>query len=277
MPKPKVDEIKKLFRDKKTYGDDLVLDLGNGATMTLGDLRAYDDELEGGLQAEMKRQKDDLEQERGKVKKAAEEVANLYLAVEAREKELGKGPAKGREEDPFAELQSDPLAKVLKGFMDEVRGELKSTKGELEKVSKNLTQAGRTYMNDLVRGQYEGLRKDPDFSDEITLDGVFDYAVKRGLKREDGIPDVKEAYDRMVQPKRTERLVKEAEARGRKAAEEEQRRAAFMPPPGAVNSSIISPRDRMAGDPKQPPKTIREAVARAATDPTIFGFKNDVN
>jgi hypothetical protein len=32
----------------------------------------------------------------------------------------------------------------------------------------------------------------------------------------------------------------------------------------------------MAGDPGKAPKTIREAVARAAKDPTIFGFKDTV-
>lgn len=268
-------DVKKLFRDRKTYGDDLTIDLGNGASMTLGDLRAYDEAMGGDLKKQMQAEKDNLEKERGKINKAAEEVASLYLQLEDQKKTL-TNTRKPEADDPFVSLEGDPLAKVLKGFMDEVRGELKSTRSDMEKVSKNLTQAGRTYMNDLVRGQYESLRKDPDFSDDLTLDGVFDYAVKRGLKREDGIPDVKEAYERLVQPKRQERLVKEAREQGRKEYEEEQRKAAFMPPPGSFGNHI-GPRDAMKGDPKAAPKTIREAVARGANDPTIFGFKDTVN
>jgi hypothetical protein len=269
-------DINKLFRDKKNYADDLVIDLGNGASMSLGDLRAYNDAMGGDLKKQMQAEKQLLEAERGKVNKAAEEVANLYLQLEEKQKTLGNQPInRGKDDDPFATLEGDPLAKVLKGFMDEVRGELKSTRSDLEKVGKNLTQAGRTYMNDLVRNQYDSLRKDPDFSEDMTLDGVFDYAVKRGLKREDGIPDVREAYDRMIQPKRQERLIKEAKAEARKELELEQQKAAFMPPPGSFGQHI-GPRDSMKGDPKQPPRTIREAVARGASDPSIFGFKDSV-
>lgn len=269
-------DIKKLFRDRKTYADDLTIDLGNGATMTLGDLRAYDEAMGGDLKKQMQAEKEKLESERGKVNKAAEEVASLYLQLEEQKKTIGNGGGKPNVEDPWQSLEGDPLAKIVRGMKDELLNELKSTKAELESVKKNLGQAGRTYMNDLARNQFDSLRKDPDFSDDITLDGVFDYAVKRGIKREDGIPDVKEAYERMVAPKRQERLVKEAKEQGRKEYELEQQKAAFMPPPGSFGQHI-GPRDAMKGDPKQPPRTIREAVARGASDPSIFGFKDSVN
>ena len=269
-------DLKKLFKDKKTFADDLTIDLGNGATMTLGDLRAYDEAMGGDLKKQMKLEQDKLEIERGKVNKAAEEVASLYLKLEEDKKAMGNLPNRSVEQDPWKELEGDPLAKVVKGLKDELLGELKFTKAELEQVKKNLGQAGRTYMNDLVRNQYDQLRKDPDYTDELSLDNVFDYAVKRGIKREDGIPDVKEAYERLVAPKRQDRLVKEAKEAGRKEYEEEQRRAAFMPPPGSFGQHI-GPRDAMKGDPKAPPRTIREAVARGANDPSIFGFKDTVN
>lgn len=269
-------DIKKLFKDKKTYADDLTIDLGNGASMTLGDLRAYDEAMGGDLKKQMEREKALLEAERGKINKAAEEVAGLYLQLEEQKKAMGGKPSAKVDDDPFASLEGDPLAKVVKSLKDELLGELKSTKAELEQVKKNLGQAGRTYMNDLVRNQYDQLRKDPDYSDDLSLDSVFDYAVKRGIKREDGIPDVKEAYERLVAPKRQDRLVKEAKEAGRKEYEEEQRRAAFMPPPGSFGQHI-GPRDAMKGDPKAPPRTIREAVARGANDPSIFGFKDTVN
>src|SRR5262249_33778815 len=131
MPKKTANglDIKQLFKNKKDFADDLTIDLGNGATMTLGDLRAYDVEMGGELQAQMQRDRDALEKERGKVSKAAEEVAQLYLKVEEEKKALSNHSARQRqEEDPFAALEGDPLAKVLKGFMDEVRGDLKSTK-----------------------------------------------------------------------------------------------------------------------------------------------------
>src|SRR4029077_18364684 len=170
-------DIKKLFRDRKTYADDLTIDLGNGASMTLGDLRAYDEAMGGDLKKQMESEKLSLEKERGKINKAAEEVATLYLKLEEEKRTLGNQPNRGRvEDDPFASLADDPLAKVVKSLRDEILGELKSTKNEVEQVKKNLTQAGRTYMNDLIRNQYDGLRKDPDFSDDVTLDGVFDYA-----------------------------------------------------------------------------------------------------
>lgn len=275
MAKKPKNEIVELFKNKSKFSDELVIDLGDGASMTLGDLRAFNDEMGGSLAEQMKTEKAKLDAERSKVTKAAEEVANLYLNLEEEKKKLS-ATKPVINEDPWTSLADDPLAKVMKGFMEEVRGELKSTKDELGKVTKNLSEAGRTYMNDLARNQFESLRSDPDFSDEVKLDSLYDYAIKNGIKRSDGIPDLKKAFRDVTSERRTERLVKEASEKAVEAYKAEERKKAFMPPPGA-HSGPLSPRDSSAGDPKQPPRTIREAVARAAQDPTIFGFSDKVN
>src|SRR5215472_3194105 len=181
MPKKTKSEMEKLFKDSKTYSDDLVLDLGGGASLTLGELRQFNTETGGDLLKQVEAERLKLAEDRGKVQKASEEVANLYLALEDQKKKIAQNkPAAAA--DPLADLMStDPLAKLVAEMREENKRNYDLLKGELEKTNKNLIQAGRTYMNDYAQTEFEKIKSDPDFDSDINLDGVFDYAVKRGL------------------------------------------------------------------------------------------------
>lgn len=278
MPKKLPVDLSKVFNDKTGFPDDYSITLPNGAELTMADLRAWNEESGGALKAEMakvSKEWDKIKAEQEKVTKASQSVAQMFLDLEEQKKQLAHQP-QGHRADPFDELvESDPLAKHVKAIRDEVKAQMDALREENKKLYKSMGQMGQTYMNDLARAEFDHLRNDPDFSSDLTLEGVFDYAVKQGIKRSDGIPDVKRAYEQLTAPKRQERLTKEAVSKAREQWEEEAKKSALgMPPKGMPNQGFGPMRGPSSvGDMNKPPRNLREAIARGAQDPTIFGFQ----
>lgn len=255
-----------LFKDKNKFPDDLTFKVGDDE-MTLGVLRAYNDNASGALVTELEKQKKDLRVEQEKVQKAASEVANMYVQLEDQRKKLKAEPVR-QDKDPLEEFVDDPIAgqiaKQLKDFRDEVKRELTTIKDtELGKLNKAIAEMGVAYMNDRAQNEYESLADRNEYAPDLTLDSLYKYAVENNHVHKNRLPNLKKAYEELTAPKRQERAVKEAEERGMQKALDEQRKQAMMPRPGGVGQNGF---ERT----KNSPKSLDEAIAAAAGDVSIW-------
>lgn len=266
-------DFNKLFKDKDSFPDNSKITLGNGEVVELGVLRAYNDSMQGDLVKELNRQKAELQQEQLKVKRAADEVAKAYLKVQADKAALDAAPkpgSNGRELDPLQEAYDDPIAgavaRELKALRDEVRGNLKTLQEDkVAKLERAVQEMGLTYLNDRGYSQFEPLKADKDFPADLTYDELYQYAVDRGFKEKNGIPNLKRAYEDKVSEKRQARLIKEAEERGAKKAEEKRQQELLLPRPSSAGIPGIA--ERAA---KGAPKNLNEAIAAASQDVEVW-------
>jgi hypothetical protein len=257
-------DFAKVFRDKTKYPDDFKLKMGD-EEIELGVLRAYNEQAGGDLVKELKAQQTALNADREKVNKAADEVANLYVAVQEEKTKLAKTPTSAS--DPYAELESDPLvggmAKLLRQQAADNAAATKAINEKLGLLEKNQAQIGVTYLNERANADFRSLENDPDFKDSgVTVNSLYQDAVKRGLKDANGIPDVRAAYRQATEDKRVARLVKEAEERGAQKFQEDQKMQNLLPKPG------FGPRPTGAEIPAY--KDINGALSAALKDPGIW-------
>lgn len=252
-----------IFRNKEKYPDTFKFKMGD-EEIELGVLRAYNEQANGDLVKELKAQQTSLNAERQKVNTAADEVAKLYVAVQ---EEKGKMSKTVDATDPYAEQEADPLvgglAKVMRQQAMQHAAEMKAISEKLGLLEKNQSQIGLTYLNERANADFKSLESDPDFKDSgLTVNQLYQDAVKNGLKDQNGIPDVRRAYKMATEDKRVARLVKEAEERGAQKFQEEQKMNNLLPKPG------FGPRTTGVETPSY--KDINGALSAAMKDPGIW-------
>lgn len=237
MPAPL--DFKKLFKDTEKYPDTMEIQMGD-QKMNLGVLRAWNTEHEGELVQELESRRKALQADSHKVDQARQEVANMYLDLEEQRRKLAASPEpkSGKEADPLAEYEQDPiaggLAKLVREQNQNYMAELKAIREENKKLIASQEKMGLAYMGDRARQDYASLAKEPDFDlkdSSLDINNLWKTALDNGYKDHAGIPDIKKAFKTLTEEKRTARLIKEAEERGRAAAADEARMSAMMPRP----------------------------------------------
>lgn len=261
-------DFKKLLTDKKAFPDDFKITLADGGEVSLSDLRAYNDSVGGELQKELERQRKELAAERTKIDKASSEIANMYVELERERAALPKVNS-NRVEDPLDQYRDDPIAQQLKAFRDDIRNQLTELKDkELKSLKQSIAEMGVTYLNDRARGEFAEISKDPDFSDDLTLEGLYKHAVDRGWKEKNGVPNLKRAYEDVIGPKRVERQIKEAKETAIREYEERKKAEALLPRPAGSGLRTGLPEGVKA------PKNLNDAINLAAQDASIWVGQN---
>lgn len=257
-------DFAKVFRDKTKYPDNFKLKMGD-EEIELGVLRAYNEQAGGDLVKELKAQQTALNADREKVNKAADEVANLYVAVQEEKGKLAKTPT--NTSDPYAELEADPLvgglAKLMRQQAADNAAATKAMNEKLGLLEKNQAQIGVTYLNERANADFKSLESHPDFKDSgLDVNTLYQKAVKEGFKDANGIPDVRHAFHIATEDKRIARLTKEAGDAAVTKFQEDQKMQNLLPKPG------FGPRPTGAEVPAY--KDINGALSAALKDPGIW-------
>lgn len=254
-----------IFKNRDKYPDNFKFKMGD-EEIELGVLRAYNEQENGALVKSLKEQQAGLNADREKVNRAADEVAQLYVGIQDEKAKLGKQTM--NTSDPYAELEADPLvgnlAKLMRQQSAENAAAQKAINEKLGLLEKNQSQIGITYLNERANADFRSLESDPDFKESgVTVNQLYQDAVKSGLKDANGIPDVRAAYRQATAPKREARLIAEAEKRGAEKFAEDQKMQNLLPKPG------FGP--RTTGEPGAPVyKDINGALSAALKDPGIW-------
>lgn len=245
MPKQ---DLKNLFSDKKSFPDTMEITLGNGATVTLADLRAYNDSVGGELQASYESKAANLNKEFQKVNAASERLAFIISEMQQGRlpedaEALGfklpapptdKRTTRGKGEE-FADYESDPYMKPLLNTVNELKTALSERDKKIESLTKNMSQASLTFINRELQREYEALpMKDlgDKVGDDLSLQNLTKYAVENNMLTRDKLPNIRRAFDDIAGPKLTEKRMKEAEERGYKKRDAELADS-MLPFPGA--------------------------------------------
>jgi len=256
MAKP---NFKQLFADRTKYSDDIKFTLGD-AEVTLGDLRAYDSEVGGELQKQLK----DLEARESKLQAASENVAKMWIDIEAQRKQLD-GTNKGTpgNDDPLAKYSKDEVFGPVVGYMRNVeegyKKQLGDLSGKLDSLTKSIAQMGATYMGDRASQDFSAIPEDdPVRPKDLTMDKLYKFAVENRIYDRNNLPDMKDAYKRLTSDARHAYELEQARAEERRKVQEELAEGAMLPRP---MSGLPALPEGM-----KPAANLQEAFSKAATD-----------
>lgn len=267
-PAKKVD-FAKLFADRNALADDTVVKLGD-AEVTIGDLRAYDEARGGELAAELKRQQDQLKTDQAKLNAASENVAKLYIELEAARKQLPTGtPATTAVTDPYANYESDqvfgPLVKALRSEQSSHKSALEALTANVDKIAKSVAAMGTTYMGDKAARDFADLmaKDDPVRPKDLSLDSLYRTAMERRILDSNNLPDIKRTYNELTRDARHAHELEQARADERAKVAREAAEGAMLPRPG---TGPFGPRPATG----EAPKNLNDAFAKASNDRELW-------
>ena len=237
MPAKKLD-FATLFKDTKAFPDDFVIKLGDN-DVTMGDLRAYDVERGGELQAELQRQQAQLAEDQRKLQTASERVAKTFIDLEREKASLASngGTHQPSAADPMAAYENDqvfgPMLKYVRSVESTISSNLKQQNEKLETLVKSIGQMGVTYMGDKAASDFKAImqRDDPVRPANLTLDTLYKLAVEGRHLDRNNLPDLNAAYDTLTRDARHKHELEQARADERTKIERERQEAAMLPMP----------------------------------------------
>ena len=166
---------------------------------------------------------------------------------------------------------NEKLAKLSK--LDDIEKGLQKKDQEIQGLTKFISDFGEVFMSN---NQKQSFQMIPDRDPEITFEQAFQEAQKNELYDDAykarnpnfRIPDVTKGYEKLVGPRKMEKLLKQAredgEKLGRETALRESRNQTFFPPP--PSSSALG----NAGNSQ--PKNMDEAFRELSNDPNLNKF-----
>jgi len=211
--------LKEVLADRQTYADGLVWQLGNGVSVTLGQLRSLDGDRQSAITtAEQKLATDRaaLDTSLAEHKRAQTNAANLYStlnqAVEAIrvgryddpavKQLLGNTPViapngtPAGTPDPFAALAAlerdsllGPVVTAIKAISEQARKANDAVNGNLT-VQKKMAE---NYMNGVLEDRYDRLVP-TDKQTKYSLENLIIHAVKANQFYSDTTPNIRWAY-----------------------------------------------------------------------------------
>lgn len=265
-------DLKKLFTDKTAFPDDMEITLGNGATLTAADLRAYDAASGGALKAEMLKQQNELKTRETELNKAALEVANLYASLtngkvpDGIESIAGvkvpKGAPKGKPEGTTDDdLKNDPYIRPVLEMLEGLKNTIEELKTkELQPLKTQLAGASTAFMNRELQREFSQLPV-KEFGDEppadLSLKGLIEHALKNGLYTEDRLPNISRAFNDKYGSVLVDRRIKAAEQAGIEKGKKEA-------------LTTMMPRPNMGGGPPPPPTGVKVVDTKGKNREQIF-------
>lgn len=285
MPKP---DFKNLFTNKKDFPDDFQITLANGAVVTMGDLREYNDAVGGDLAKEFKAKEADLVKRSRTVEAATNRVAHIITELQNGRipddaAELGiKLPAKRaavaaddrNNSDPFAAYENDPYVQPLLSEMRRLQGVVDNfQKTQVEPLKRSLGEASLAFINRESQRVYDALpfkELGDKVGDEFSLQNLMRYAVENNLMTRDKLPDIAESFNKLAGPKLTEKRLKDAEDRGYKRRDAEIADGLMMP--GAGGRGLPEPTGPKPVETKgkRADQILSEQLSNAAKDKELW-------
>jgi hypothetical protein len=258
-------DFKKIFANRDKYPDTMKFTLGDGAEVSLADLREYDASVGGDLRKELDRQRLELDADRTKVTEAGNRVAQMYVDLEAQRRALPVATTPNA--DPLAKYAEDevfrPVVQHMRQIEEGYKGELKSVTEKLDQVVRSISQMGATYMGDKALNEFSSLpANDPVRPPNLTLDSLYKYAVEQGVYDRNKLPDLREAYNKLTSDARHKHEITAAEQRGREAERQDRAENAMLPRPNGGMPALP--------EGFKPPINMQDAFARAATDKDLW-------
>lgn len=284
MPRKPIEEV---YRDSSIPDDrtlrDLMGDLGED--MTIGELRrAY-----RGFEQKIQQETETRRKEAEAWQKQQKEYEDIFRNASARIAELETGYADAvakignptvPQQDPWADLQNDPLAApVLKALeakigpalkkLADIESSIQQRDNQFSGLTNFVSRYGDVLLTETNRQAFNDIAdREPD----ITFEDAYQTAVKEelwndGYRAKDPnlkVPDVRKGYEKLAGPKKMEKMIQEAERRGREAALREARSQTFFPPRPSSSS--------LGNNPSSGPKNMEEAFRELSNDPTLQGF-----
>lgn len=295
-------ELSDILKDKAQYPDNLVWNMGNNVSVTLGQLRslsAAEQKRITDRDADLTKRQTELETESAKLKKAQTDTANVYVTLNTAVEAMKAGryndpvlvqlfgnmapnlPGLGNNQnadDPFralAALEQDnvlgPVVKVIKAVREEAQKAQKAVADNIEVQKKMAT----SYINGTLEDRYDRIVP-ADKQDKITLESLIRSAVAAQQFTSDNVPNIKWAYKqatagddaaaREVAIRADERKKLEAELAARGQGGGTGTGDIFVPQPQSFGLDV---HNRSGAAPK-PFASLDEAFKAAAADKDIW-------
>lgn len=268
--------IEDVYRDPSIPDDrrlaDLISELGDD--VTLADLRRAYRGFEKKIAEEAETRRKMEAQYQDVFSNAAARIQELEQGYSDVISRVGQ-PQGQNQVDPWTAQLDDPLAgPILKAVesklskLTELERGMKERDQKFDGLTKFLGSYGEALLMETQRQAFNSL---PDRDPEVTFEQAFDEARKSELwndtyRQKDPnlrIPDVTKGYERIHSPKKMERMLADAERRGREAALRENRNQTFFPPP---------PSSALGNTAGGTPKSMDEAFRELSNDPSFGGF-----
>lgn len=242
---------KEIISDKNKFPDDFALSMSDGNTLTLGELRAANDETNGAVLQQLTEREQKLAAGEGQLRSAQSVVAQLYeraMKLMPADDKGGDGTdgkpknkqqartviVDGEELDPNDPIFG-PVARRISQLESQISDMSKADKAELNNLKTALGQALKINLQDhydlqferLLPGLPEKARKD------LTLEKMIKHAQDNGHVDRAGRFDLRKSAKDIAAPFLEEERMTAAEQRGYKKAQDEQR-VANIPRPGGA-------------------------------------------
>lgn len=258
MPKT----LREILDDNTAFKDDVKFSLGEGVEATLGDLRALD-----------KARREELDGQAKVLDQAATAIAQLYEKAEAAAK--GAQPAQPAATAQPAQtgntdLENDPLFAPMFKQVRSLESKLNDFSSQFDKVPKTIESLVKLYENDRMQTVFESLADRPE---NLTVEGLAQYALDNGIKDRLNRLDLKRAYREMRRPdverQRAQQEYERGLQEGKKSAfVETAPKPRFSKPAAEANAkrpgSVRDAFDNMRGDNKLM-ADLNEALAGLST------------
>lgn len=243
--------LQDILADKKTYPDEQTLQLADGSTATLGELRS------GFLrQADYTNKTTALARERDEWTRQANEKAQALQTAEQKLMELAKqvvGPREQPTKDDVADLvQNDPVAGRLMAEITQLKNVLGQVTGHLKKKEEQEQQSVAASFEAQHRAVIAQIQK---FDPDVNVEELVDFA------RRNYTPRLDIAYAAMTREKAISKAKQDALEEGQKKGYDKAK----------IELSVPQIPLRRPGIPDQnAPKNLDEAMERALGDPEVI-------
>lgn len=264
------------------YADDLVFDLRDGTSRTLGEIRAANRESEGALGRKLNQQEEALRQRETQLGAAEIELMQRVdnyakrqgISVEdfimGKSNQLPTAPSKRDVAATTGLDENDPLVgevvkqlKALSARLDKTDSELATQR---EKILKPITA---TYLNDFYELQWERTKNSlpKKAQEKLTYDDAIKHAERRGLKDRAGRLDVAAAAQDLALPYVQDEWRDQERSKIRKELKDEAF-ASSLPKPGQQGPR--APLAKSFKDEKGRTKSFDQVLNDAAQDADLW-------
>lgn len=273
-------KFREILEDSKSFADDIKIDLGNGVTKSLGELRAEDKESQGAVTAQLTAKERQLAEEKKQLELASANVTQMFqqyleaTGMSAEEALSGKKAVTRKQVAENADLDpNDPIVGKLVTAINSIKDEVGTIKGALstqqEKVLKPILS---TYLDDFYNDRWHD-KIEPSLpksaKGKISFEDAMKYAEKEGYKDQRGRLDLnKAARDLTLEYRIDEEAEKRANDRVKKLRDEDTLAAQTRPGHGGPSPRAGAPSQFKTEKGKT--KTIEQALEMARQDVDIW-------
>src|SRR5215469_358477 len=227
-----------ILKDSATYGDDFVVTMKDGETVTIGQMRAYDRENEGALTQRLTAKEKELAGRESNLNTASIEFGKLVERVAEQsgmsvdDLLAGKAPTRRAVAQSSGLDENDPLVGSLVKEIKAMRADFAS---QIDVVKKQaLGPMLSTYLEDYYEASWEKLSPSIPKSAKVTRDEALKYATDNGYKDSKGRLDLSKAIRDLTYDARVDEAAAAKVADLRKK-DDDQRVLAAAPKPSGTH------------------------------------------